>query len=143
MKHFSVAITGLNRQTLAEKAKEAVLAANDGDTVSVKPPTRNIDQNAKFHAICSDIANQCEYMGRRLTADQWKVLLVSGHSIATKDGADMMPGLEGEFVNLRESTARMTVKRLASLIEYSLAYGHQNNVKFQERPCTTTSTIQT
>jgi hypothetical protein len=34
----------------------------------------------------------------------------------------MVPGLEGEFVNLRESTAQMGIKRMISLIEYSQAY---------------------
>jgi hypothetical protein len=34
----------------------------------------------------------------------------------------MVPGLEGEFVNLRESTALMSKARAASLIEYALAF---------------------
>ncbi|TNG94854.1 recombination protein NinB [Pasteurellaceae bacterium USgator11] len=101
--------------------------------VDVKPATRNLEQNAKFHAMCQDIANQCEFMGRKLTLEQWKVLLISGHSIATKEGVDIVPGLEGEFVNIRESSAQMTVKRMASLIEYVTAYGVGNGVHFNDR----------
>lgn len=97
--------------------------------VEIKPLTRTLDQNAKFHAICSDIARQAEYIGRRLDASQWKVLLVSGHAVVTKIGADMVPGLEGEYVNLRESTAQMPVARMASLIEYATAYAVDNGVR--------------
>lgn len=102
---------------------EYVMQAPDGWAVVVKEPRRNADQNAKFHAICSDLAKSgLQWAGKQRTADQWKVLLVSGHATATKEGAEMVPGLEGEFVNVRESTALMSVKRSSSLIEYALAF---------------------
>lgn len=63
-----------------------------------------------------------EWQGKKRTAAQWKVLLVSGHAMATQEGAEIIPGLEGEFVNIRESTALMSIKRGASLIEYTLAF---------------------
>ena len=96
--------------------------------VDIKPMTRSVEQNAKFHALCSDVARQARYAGRKLSAEQWKVLFVSGHAIATQQGADMVPGLEGEFVNLRESTASMSVSRMASLIEYVLAWCAQHDI---------------
>ena len=40
----------------------------------------------------------------------------------------MVIGLEGEVINLRESTAQMSVKRLASLIEYVQAWAVENDV---------------
>ena len=95
--------------------------------------TRNLDQNAKFHAMCQDVANQSEFMGRKLSMEQWKVLFISGHAIATNQKADVVPGLEGEFVNIRESSAKMSVSRMASLIEYVTAYGVANGVKFNDR----------
>ncbi|WP_136439572.1 recombination protein NinB, partial [Haemophilus influenzae] len=67
--------------------------------VKIQPITRNLEQNAKFHAMCQDVANQAEFMGRKLTMEQWKVLFISGHAIATNQKADVVPGLEGEFVN--------------------------------------------
>lgn len=105
------------------RAKDAIESAPDGYAVTVRPPTRSFEQNAKFHAICSDIARSgFEWVGKRLTASQWKVLLVSGHAVATHLGAEVVPGIEGEFVNIRESTALMSKKRGASLIEYSVAF---------------------
>ena len=101
--------------------------------VKIQPITRNLEQNAKFHAMCQDVANQAEFMGRKLTMEQWKVLFISGHAIATNQKADVVPGLEGEFVNIRESSAQMSVSRMASLIEYVTAYGVANGVKFNDR----------
>ena len=105
------------------RAMACVAEAPDGYVVTVQEPTRSTDQNAKFHALCGDIARSgAEWAGKPRTLQQWKVLLVSGHAVATKEGAEMVPGLEGEFVNLRESTAAMSKRRSASLIEYTLAF---------------------
>lgn len=59
--------------------------------------------------------------------------MVSAHKIATGGQAEMVIGLEGEVINLRESTAQMSVKRLASLIEYVQAWAVENGVKFNNR----------
>lgn len=97
--------------------------APDGWHVRFEPPRRNGEQNAKFHAMCSDLAKAgIPWAGKPRTAEQWKVLLVSGHAMATKHGAEIVPGLEGEFVNIRESTALMSVQRSSSLIEYTAAF---------------------
>lgn len=119
MIHYMIQIDGEDKRL---RALEAVSKAPDGLILTIKDSTRSLDQNAKFHALCNDAAKTMTYMGRVLKTDQWKVLFISGHAIATKIGADMVPGLEGEFVNLRESSAQMGVKRMASLIEYTQAY---------------------
>ena len=112
-----------------QNAINAVHAAAEGMVVTVAEPTRNGEQNAKFHALCGDISKSgLEWMGKPRTLEQWKVLLVSGHAVATKEGAELVPGIEGEFVNLRESTALMSKKRSASLIEYALAFQAMHEV---------------
>ena len=72
------------------------------------------------------------FAGKERDAAQWKILLVSGHAMATKEGAEIVPGIEGEYVNLRESTARMTKARSSSLIEYALAFCAANSVEIHE-----------
>jgi hypothetical protein len=99
-------------------------------TISEPEDKRKLIQNDKFHAMLTDISRQCEWMKRKLEMNQWKVLMVSGHAVATGNGADMIPGLEGEFVNIRESTAEMSISRMASLIEYVTAWGANNNVRW-------------
>ena len=110
-------------------AAEFCMTAPDGWVASFSEPTRNLDQNAKFHAICGDIAaSGYKFAGKERTAKQWKVLLVSGHAVATGEPAEIIPGLENEFVNIRESTELMSKKRAASLIEYSLAWCSMNSI---------------
>jgi|ERR1035437_6824059 hypothetical protein len=108
-------------------------AAPEGYAARITEPTRNLEQNAKFHAICEDLGkSSLEWAGKRRNAAAWKVLLVSGHAVVTKEEAEIIPGLEGEFINIRESTALMSVRRSASLIEYTVAFCKDHNVKFKE-----------
>lgn len=104
----------------------------DGGTVvvTIDCEKRHEEQSRKFHAMCGDISRQCEWAGKKRTPEQWKLLLVSGHAVATKEPADCVPGLEGEFLNLRESTAKMGIRRMASMIEYTCAFGAENGVKW-------------
>ena len=101
--------------------------------LDVRPESRSLDQNAHFHALCGDIARSgIEWFGKPRKAEEWKVLLVSGHAKATKQEADVVPGLEGELVNLRESTARMSRARASSLIEYTLAFCAEHGVELRD-----------
>lgn len=116
-----------------ENAIAAIASADEGSTVAVGPKTRSGDQNAKFHAICTDIANShMTWAGKRRNLDEWKVLLVSGHTKVTKGEVEFVPGLEGEFVNIRESTSRMSVARAASLITYAIAFCDANGIHLTE-----------
>ena len=111
------------------RAMQAVADAQVGQKITIADPTRTGDQNAIFHALCGDIAKRVEWMGKPRTAEAWKVLLVSGHAVATKEGAEVVPGLEGEFVNIRESTAAMSKARGSSLIEYTMAFAATHGVE--------------
>jgi hypothetical protein len=113
-------------------AHQCIEAAPEDYTCLIKPTTRREIQSDKFHAMCGDVSKQLQYMGRWLSKDQWKVLFISGHAIATGAGADIVPGLEGEFTNIRESSAQMSIKRMASLIEYVAAYGSDHGVQWSE-----------
>ena len=101
--------------------------------VKIQPMTRSLEQNSKLHALLSDISKQCEFNGEKRDIDTWKMIMVSAHKIATGGKAEMVIGLEGEVINLRESTAQMGVKRLASLIEYIQAWSIENGVKFNDK----------
>jgi len=116
-----------------ENAAAAIYAADEGSSVTLGPKTRSGDQNAKFHAICTDISrSHMMWGGKRRNAEEWKVLLVSGHTKATTGEVEFVPGLEGEFVNIRESTARMSVGRAASLITYAIAFCDANGIHLTE-----------
>jgi len=111
-----------------------VLSAPEGHVVRIGEASRTLEQNALLHPLLTDIANQCEWMGKKRSMLQWKVIMVSAHAIATGQPAEMVIGIEGEVVNLRESTAAMSKRRFSSLVEYVLAWGAMNDVVFRKQP---------
>lgn len=122
----------LTGETAKKAACRHVLAAPEGYVVKIAEETRTEEQNRLLHPLLTDISKQCEWMGKKRSMLQWKVIMVSGHAIATGEPAEMVIGIEGEVVNLRESTAGMSKKRFSSLLEYVLAWGAMNGVKFSE-----------
>ena len=123
----------LSHSTARNRAMHAIAHAPEGWVVEIKAPTRTLEQNAKFHAMCGDLARSgIPWLGKPRAAKPWKVLLVSGHAIASGEGAEIIPGLENEFVNIRESTALMSKRRSASLIEYTLAFGAMHDVRWSD-----------
>ncbi len=128
MKRIVILAGELQRRTAAQYLAEAPI----GYVMTLREPNRTTDQNAKFHAICSDLAkSEITWAGKRRDAAAWKVLLVSGHAVATHEGSEIVPGLEGEFINLRESTALMSKKRGSSLIEYAVAFCESHGIQTQ------------
>lgn len=114
-------------------AMSALLSAAPDCVVTIAPKTRSNEQNAKLHAMLTDLARSpVQWFGKRRTVDEWKALIISGHSTATSHGGEVVPGLEGEFVAIRESSASMSVSRAASLIEYLTAFCVTNGVELRE-----------
>lgn len=127
----------LHGQTDRMYAVRAVKVAPDGYVVTVRPPRRSLDQSAKFHALCADIARaRPEYAGIKMDADDWKALLILSHATATKgEGGKLrlVPDLEGEgYVQLRESSARMSVARSSSLIAYVEAWAAKQGIPLHD-----------
>ena len=112
----------LQGQSQRDIAARLAQDAPQGSMVTFADAKRKEIQSAKFHAMISDVSKQAKYQGRELTKDQWKVLFISGHAIATGGQADIIPGMEGEYVNIRESSAQMSGKRISSVIEYVYAW---------------------
>ena len=95
----------------------------------MQDPTRTLEQNARLHAMLTDIARQAQYMGKPRSVEVWKGIFVSGWAIATGQNPEIIPGLENEFIAIRESTATMSGKRLASVMEYIEAYCAMNEIR--------------
>jgi hypothetical protein len=121
--------------TARRMAGEAVARAPEGFVCVVRPPNRSLDQNAKAHALFQDIAKaKPVWNGINMDAEDWKALLVHSHAKATKGGGvRMVPDLEGDgIVQLRESTAKMSVARASSLLEYVTAWAVSNGVQLRD-----------
>ena len=102
-----------------------------GKVVIVQDPTRTLEANARLHAMLTDISRQAKYMGKPRSVEVWKGIFVSGWAIATGQSPEIIPGLENEFISIRESTATMSGKRLASVMEYVEAWAINEGVRFR------------
>ena len=111
--------------------------SGQGEARGHRPPLkRSDDQNRKFHAICADYARSgYEWHGCRRTAMEWKFLLITAHAIATGRPVEIVPNLEdGSPVQIRESSARMSVARSSSLIEYAISWAAKRGIRLSDDP---------
>jgi hypothetical protein len=115
-----------------QSAMQCVAAAPAGMVVKITEPTRSLEQNAKLHAMFGELEKKAKYLGRTLTLNQWKTLMISAHAEVTGMKPEVIPGIEGEYVNIRESSAQMNIARMTSLIEYIHAWAAEQGVQFKQ-----------
>lgn len=109
-----------------------VLKLADTWRVIVEPPRRTGGQNDLFHALVAEIAKaRPEWNGHRLTAEDWKHLIVC--SFGREGSIRLVPDLDGTgLIQLRESTARMSKQRAADLITFTQAWAAQQGIELKE-----------
>lgn len=102
----------------------AVSKAPDGFVVTIKEPTRNLEQNSALWAKLADISRQVDWHGRKLTSEDWKHVFTS--SIKKMD---VVPNLDNTgFVALGLSTSKMTKKEMSDLLELITFFGDSRQV---------------
>jgi urease gamma subunit len=79
---------------------------------------RSLEQNKKMWSMLGDISKQVEWHGMKLTKENWKDMIT-----AALKGQKVVPGLEGGFVVLGQSTSRMSIKEMIDVIEFAYAFG--------------------
>jgi len=110
------------RDNVSRFAQEAA----QGIVVTFAEPTRSGEQNAKLWACLSDVANQVEWYGRKLSPEDWKHLFSS-----SLKKLEVVPNLESTgFVALGLSTSKMTKREMSDLIELIHAFGAERGVIF-------------
>lgn len=112
-----------------EFAKSLIDKAPNNAVVSVKEATRTNDQNAKMHAMLSDVS-RAKPEGRRWTPDTWKAAFMhsAGHQVQFCEGLDG----SGPFP-LGFRSSRLTVKRMSDLIETIYEYGSRHGVSWTHK----------
>lgn len=100
--------------------------------VIIQPTTRKLEQNSLLHALLGELEKKATWQGERLTLAAWKTLMISAHTIATGEPVKLTVGVEGEMVNLRESSAEMSISRISSLIDYIKAWAAMNDIALSQ-----------
>ena len=95
--------------------------------MTIREPTRSLDQNARLWAMLTDISNAMPD-DRRHTPEDWKAIFMNaaGWEVQFVDGLDGRPFPSGF------KSSRMTVRQMADLITFISAYGDERGVKWSE-----------
>lgn len=94
--------------------------------LSVTKETRSSAQNARMWAMLQDVADQVEWHGRRLSKEDWKHIFS-----ASLKKQDAVPGIDGGFVVLGQSTSKMTVAEMGDLMTLMEVFGAEHSVRFR------------
>jgi hypothetical protein len=116
--------SALNR----ERAKRLIDAAPDRALVNIRPETRSTEQNAKMHAMLSDVA-RAKPDGREMTAEQWKAVFMDAAGFKPT----FVPNLDGDgFLCLGYKSSRLTKAEFSDLIECIYEYGARKTIAWSE-----------
>ncbi|MGC0154825.1 recombination protein NinB [Chromobacterium vaccinii] len=103
--------------------------AADGKGLKVTIQTasiRNLSQNAAMWAALTDISEQLDWYGNKLTPEEWKDLLT-----ASLRRTKVVPNIDGSgFVILGQRTSDMSIREMGELLELIQAFGAEKGVKF-------------
>jgi hypothetical protein len=107
---------------------KAVHEAPEKYVVTIKEPTRSLEQNAALWASLADVAAQVVWHGRKLDAESWKHIFSS-----SLKKQDVVPNLDGTgFVVLGISTSKMSKREMSDLIELIHAFGAEHDVEWSD-----------
>jgi len=113
--------------TARQLAQEAVKNAPQGYIVEIKEPTRTLEQNALLWSLLHELSDQIVWHGMKLSAENWKDMCT-----AALKKQQVVPGIDGGFVVLGQSTSKMTKSEMSDLIEFIHAFGAEHGVEFYE-----------
>lgn len=123
-----------NRQTIflvgpqqKQFAKQCIDQAPADYVVEIRKKTRSIIQNSRLWAMLTDISRQVDWYGKKLTPENWKNVF----SAALKR-QEVVPGIDGGFVVLGQSTSRMTVSEMRDMQDLMSAFGTEHGVQWSE-----------
>ena len=96
--------------------------------VTIAPPTRTLDQNAKLWPMLQDVSRQVIWHGLRLTPDDWKDMFT-----AALKNLRVIPNIDGTgFVALGQRTSTMSKRTFRDLVDLIYAFGAQHGVAWSE-----------
>lgn len=95
--------------------------------VTIQEDTRSLAQNRMLWACLHDVSSQVVWYGKKLDSESWKHIFS-----ASLKGQETVPGIDGGFVVLGQSTSKMRVSEMRDLITLIHAFGAEHNVRFSD-----------
>lgn len=123
---MSRALVILNSPSDRRKVHSWVEQAPKGTRVELKAPRRSLEANARMWACLTEIAQQVDWYGQKLSAEDWKDVFS-----ASLRRARVVPGIDpGTFVPLGMRTSDMTKAEFSDLLELMAAFAAERGVVF-------------
>lgn len=99
-----------------------------GTVVTFRKKSRSTEQSAKMWAMLGEVAEQVEWYGQKLDAEDWKDMFT-----ASLRHARVVPGIDkGTYVPLGMHTSTLTIEEMSNLIELIYAFGAEHGVAFKD-----------
>jgi len=112
-----------------QRVHSAIDKAPTGFRVEIKEPKRSLDQNAAMWAYLTDISMQALHQGRKYDTETWKSIFLN----ALGQEMRFVPTLDGKSVfPLGMRSSELSKREMSELIEFIIAWGVQNGVKFHD-----------
>lgn len=113
--------------TRAWEWAKAMLMADHRLTLEVRPEKRSDAQNKRLWAMLTDISEQVDWYGQKLSPEEFKHVFT-----AALKRQRVVPGLDGGFVVLGQSTSKMTKGEMSEMQELMAAFGAERGVVFKD-----------
>lgn len=115
-----------------QHAKNLLMAGHRLE-LEVRPQKRNLPQNAKLHAMLTEIAQRTEWAGKKRDAETWKRLMVAAWCRARGEAVEFLPAIDGQGVDIVfRRTSELDKAECAELITFIEAWAAQNDVELSE-----------
>lgn len=115
-----------NAFTECYKRAQEIISLGKVVVLEMRGETRSEAQNRHMWPCLTDISEQVDWYGHKLSPQEWKDLLT-----ASLKKQKVVQGIDGNLVMVGASTSKMTKAEFAELQELILAFGTQQGVNFR------------
>lgn len=109
------------------QARRLVDLAPHGSVLTIKPPSRSLDQNAKLWAVLSEIS-RAKPEGRMMTPEDWKAVFMN----ACGWECQFQEGLDGRPFPLGFRSSKLSKEQMSNLLEFIHEYAARHNIILRE-----------
>lgn len=124
------ALVTLNSHAARERFCNWIMRAPLGWVAEIREPRRTGPQNDLLWGVLSDIAAQKRWHGVKLEPADWKLIFMA----ALNKEMRIVPNLDGTgFVNLGQSSSKLTKSEFSDLLEIVLAWAAREGVVLHDQ----------
>ena len=126
---MSKALLVLHSDAMRAKAIDWIRRAPRETRVTFAGPKRTTEQSDKMWACLTDISQQTDWCGLKLSPDDWKILFMN----ALNSEMRLVPNLDKTgYVNLGNRSSQLSKAEMSDLIELIHKFAAERGIKLYE-----------